>query len=58
MAGHLVHRSGDSWTFKYADIPDELGYRFNEERFIPGEYVSVTEEGSTHPFRVVSVARL
>src|SRR5690348_160236 len=56
--GHLVHRRGGSWAFQYANIPDEAGYRFKEERFVPGEYVSVTEEGSTHPFRVVSVARL
>jgi hypothetical protein len=58
MHGHLVHRRGDSWAFAYGGLPDEVGYRFNEERFVPGEYVSVMEEGSTHPFRVVSVARL
>ena len=58
MHGHLVHRRGGSWAFEYADVPDEVGYRFNEEHFVLGEYVSVTEEGSTHPFRVVSVARL
>ena len=58
MSGHLVHRRGDSWAFEYSGIPDEVGYRFNEERFVPGEYVSVAEEGGMHPFRVVSVARL
>lgn len=58
LHGHLVHRRGGSWAFEYSDIPDEVGYRFNEERFVPGEYVSVTEDGGTHPFRVVSVARL
>src|SRR5689334_14075301 len=57
--GHLVHRRGGSWSFEYeAFIPDESGYHFNEERFVPGEYVSVNEEGRMHPFRVVSVARL
>ena len=57
--GHLVHRRGGSWAFEYdANIPDEGGYHFNEERFVPGEYVSVNEEGRMHPFRVVSVARL
>ncbi|MBR1125175.1 hypothetical protein JQ628_26885 [Bradyrhizobium lablabi] len=57
--GHLVHRRGGSWAFQYdANIPDEPGYHFNEERFVPGEYVSVNEEGRTHPFRVVAVARL
>lgn len=57
--GHLVHRRGGSWAFEYeANIPDEAGYHFNEERFVPGEYVSVYEEGRMHPFRVVSVERL
>jgi hypothetical protein len=57
--GHLVHRRGGSWAFQYdADIPDEAGFHFAEERFVPGEYVSINEDGSMHPFRVVSVARL
>lgn len=57
--GHLTHRRGGSWAFEYgAGIPDEPGYHFNEERFVPGEYVSVNEAGRMHPFRVVSVERL
>ena len=57
--GHLVHRWGGSWAFEYgANIPDEPGYHFNDERFVPGEYVSVNEKGRMRPFRVVSVARL
>ena len=57
--GHLVHRRGGSWAFEYdANLPDEPGYHFSEERFVSGEYVSVNEEGRMHPFRVVSVARL
>jgi hypothetical protein len=59
VRGHLVHRRGGSWAFQYdANIPDEPGYHFNEERFVPGEYVSVNEDGRMHPFRVVSVERL
>jgi hypothetical protein len=58
MHGHLVHRRGGSWAFEYANNPDEVGFRFDEERFVPGEYVSITEDGRTHPFHVVSVARL
>ena len=59
VPGHLVHRRGGTWAFEYqADIPDEDGFHFAEERFVPGEYVSINEEGSMHPFRVVSVARL
>ncbi len=44
--------------FLDAHLPDEAGYHFSEERFVPGEYISVNEEGRMHPFRVVSVARL
>lgn len=56
--GHLVHRRGGSWAFEYPNITDEPGYHFNEERFVPGESVSMTEKGGTHSFHVVSVARL
>jgi hypothetical protein len=57
--GHLVHRRGGTWAFEYDDnIPDEPGFHFSEERFVPGEYVSINEEGGMHPFRVVAVARL
>ncbi|WP_127090237.1 hypothetical protein [Aquabacter cavernae] len=56
--GHLVRRPGGSWAFRY-DISgsddDEAGYRFNDERFVIGEYVSVKEDDETHTFRVVSV---
>lgn len=56
--GHLVRRPGGSWAFRY-DISggddDEAGYRFNAERFVIGEYVSVKEDEETHTFRVVSV---
>lgn len=56
--GHLVHRPGGSWAFRY-DIrgtsEDEAGYRFDNERFVIGEYVSVHEDGGVHTFRVTSV---
>lgn len=56
--GHLVRRPGGSWAFRY-DISgtddDEAGYRFGDERFVTGEYVSVREDDETHTFRVVSV---
>ncbi|MBA4791548.1 MAG: hypothetical protein H2042_17735 [Rhizobiales bacterium] len=59
--GHLVRRPGGSWAFRY-DISgtddDEAGYRFNDERFVIGEYVSVKDDGETHTFRVVSVEPL
>ena len=56
--GHLVRRPGGSWAFRY-DISgtddDEAGYRFGDERFEVGEYVSVHEDDEMHTFRVVSV---
>src|SRR6187431_2324056 len=47
-AGHLVHRPGGSWAFHYdirGDEDDAGGYRFQSERFVVGEYVSIREEG-------------
>jgi len=59
--GHLVHRAGGQWAFHYdilGDHDDEAGYHFSDEKFIQGEYVSITDEGSTHTYRVVSAAPL
>jgi len=58
--GHLVRKPGGHWAFHY-DIygdedDDEAGYRFNDEHFIPGEYVSIHEQDDTmRTFRVVTV---
>lgn len=56
--GHLVRRPGGSWAFRY-DISgtddDEAGYRFGDERFEVGEYISVHEDDEMHTYRVVSV---
>lgn len=55
--GHLVRRPGGHWAFRY-DVSgtddDEAGYRFGDERFEVGEYVSVREDDEMHTFRVVS----
>ncbi|MFG1300109.1 hypothetical protein V5F49_09980 [Xanthobacter sp. V3C-3] len=59
--GHLVRRPGGSWAFRY-DITgtddDEAGYRFANERFVVGEYISVREDDEMHTFRVVSVEQV
>jgi hypothetical protein len=56
--GHLVHRPGGSWAFRY-DIrgkdDDEAGYHFQDERFEVGEYVSIRESDVMHTYRVISV---
>lgn len=57
--GHLVHRQGGSWAFRYdvdGDEDDEAGYRLNSHLFVPGEYVSIKDEdGILHTFQVVRV---
>jgi hypothetical protein len=58
--GHLVRKPGGHWAFHY-DIEgdaddDEAGYRFNDERFVPGEYVSIHEQDDTmRTFQVITV---
>jgi hypothetical protein len=59
--GHLVHRPGGSWAFHYdvdGNEEDEGGYRFSDEPFVVGEYVSIREADKTHTFQVTSVERL
>ena len=57
--GHLVHRPGGSWAFRYdieGDEDDEAGYRFGVHPFRPGEYVSIRDEdGELVTFQVVTV---
>ena len=58
--GHLVHR-GTHWILHY-DIKgidsDESGYRFSDERFVVGEYVSIHESEGLRTFQVTSVEHL
>jgi hypothetical protein len=60
--GRLVHKPGGNeharWIFDYdrsRDDDDEAGYRFASHRFVPGEYVTVSDGDQSHTFRVVSV---
>ncbi len=59
--GHLVHKPGGAWAFHY-DIQgdeddDETGYRFGDEMFRTGEYVSVRcHDEEMRTFRVISVS--
>jgi hypothetical protein len=59
--GHLVLRPGGGWDFHYddsANLPDEAGYHFADERFVVGEYVSINERGKMHTYRVTTVSHL
>jgi hypothetical protein len=63
QVGRLVHKPGGAeharWVFDYDESradDDEAGYRFGAHAFVPGEYVSITEDdGDVHTFRVISV---
>jgi len=60
--GRLVHKRGGTWAFDYdpkAEEDDEPGFRFDQHRFAPGEYVSLTEhDGVMRTFRIVSVVEM
>ena len=59
--GHLIYRAGGSWGFHYdgeANLPDEAGYHFADERFVVGEYISINERGHMHTYRVTAVSHL
>ncbi len=57
--GRIVHGPGGRWIFDYTDQTDrddEVGFRFETERFVPGEYLSIREDdGKTHVFQVIAV---
>jgi hypothetical protein len=57
--GRIVHRQGGRWTFDYTDESsrdDEHGFRLKDERFVPGEYVSIREnDGKMRTFQVILV---
>jgi hypothetical protein len=57
--GRIVHGPGGRWSFDYDEESgrdDEHGFRLRDERFVPGEYVSIREnDGAMHTFQVVSV---
>lgn len=59
--GHLVQRGKGPWAFHY-DIKgkddDEAGYRFADEKFLLGEYVSIHEADGLRTFQVTSVEHL
>ena len=59
--GKLIRGRGGKWFFDYeqGEEDDEAGFRFGEERFVVGEYVSIREDdGKMHTFRVVAVDRI
>ncbi|MDP3803097.1 hypothetical protein [Brevundimonas sp.] len=59
--GRLRHGPGGSWTLDLdgGDAGDALGFRFADERFVAGEYVSLTSpSGGQHTYVVARVAEV
>jgi len=57
-SGLLVLNTRGKWVFSYApgDEDDETLFRLDGHRFVPGEYISVTEhDGGERTFKVKSV---
>lgn len=57
-AGLLILNQQGKWVFSYApgEEDDETLFRLNDHRFVPGEYVSITEhDGMQRTFRVKAV---
>lgn len=42
-----------SWRLDFGEA-EETGFRFAEERFSPGQYITVLREGDPHTYRVIS----
>jgi hypothetical protein len=59
--GRLRHTTGDRWIldFEGDDREDATGFRLGDERFVAGEYVSVTAaDGVAHTYSVERVAEV
>jgi len=56
--GHLQCEADGRWVVQYEkgqpELYDDVGFRFDAERFVPGEYVSISRRDGDHTFRVVS----
>jgi hypothetical protein len=57
--GLLRRKPGGKWYFDFADgeRDDEMGVRFEAERFALGEYVSVSSAGTMHTYQVAPVEK-
>ena len=56
--GWLARKPGGSWYFDYnteTDVDNESGFKFKDEAFVVGEYVSITEAREQHTYRITSV---
>lgn len=60
--GRLVHKRNKAWVFDYnpkSSDDDEPGFKFDQHKFVPGEYVSITEhDGVQRTFHIRAVVDL
>lgn len=57
--GRLRRKPAGQWYFDYAEgeDDDEIGFRLGEERFVTGEYVSITSKGMMHTYQIARVEK-
>ena len=57
--GRLRRKPGGQWYFDYAEgeRDDEIGFRFGEERFVTGKYVSIASDGAQHTYQIARVEK-
>jgi hypothetical protein len=57
--GNVRRKPGGRWYFDYeaGDEDDEIGFRFGAERFVPGEYVSISHQGVMRTYLVAHVRK-
>lgn len=57
--GVLRRKPGGQWYFDYekGEADDEMGFRFGEERFVTGEYVSLGGAGAMRTYQVARVEK-
>jgi hypothetical protein len=55
--GRLARSDDGRWFFDFepGEADDEFGFRLDDERFVPGEYISIrAANGVPHTFRVMT----
>lgn len=57
--GRLRRKPGGQWYVDYeeGESDDEAGFRFGDERFVTGEYVSIEGNGRMHTYQVARVEK-
>lgn len=58
--GQLRHTTGDRWVLDFpGEHEDATGFRLGDERFVPGEYVSIiASDGVAHTYLVERVTTI